>query len=138
MIRCRTLSVKSAVAGSMALEYGLLLPALLLLILGTMDVGRLIWTYTTLHRAVEASARCAAINSIACGTEAKIKDRAVSEAWGLPVTSGTFEFQLQSCGTKVTAKYDFSLLIPWLGAAEGDKPPNTIKLTVSSCYPTSL
>ncbi len=128
-------STIAATAGSMALEYGLLLPALLLLTFGTMDAGRLIWTYTTLHRAVEASARCAAINPIACGTPAKVADRAVSEAWGLPVTSDTFSTQIQSCGAKVTATYNFSLLIPWFGGTSGDAPPNTLTLTVSSCYP---
>jgi Flp pilus assembly protein TadG len=127
--------LRDAVSGSMALEYGLLLPVLLLLIFGTMDVGRLIWTYTTLHRAVEASARCAAINTVTCGTPAQVAIRAASEAWGLTVTPAAFTSQTLSCGAKVTANYDFTLLIPWIG---GDRPeglPNTLTLTVSACYP---
>ncbi len=119
----------------MALEYGLTLPALLLLILGAMDAGRLIWTYTTLNRAVEASARCAAINPSACGTAAQIADRAVSEAWGLGVTAGTFTAQTEACGASVTANYDFPILIPWLGGPQPDDLPNAITLTVSACYP---
>lgn len=119
----------------MALEYGLLLPALIFLILGTMDVGRLIWTYTTLHRAVEASARCAAINSTLCGTANQIASRAVNEAWGLSVDQKTFTAQTQSCGAQVTANYPFSLLIPWLGGKDEQQPPSTIMLTVSACYP---
>lgn len=125
----------AATAGSMALEYGLLIPALLLMVLGTMDVGRLVWTYTTLHRAVEASARCAAINPVACGTPAQTAARAVAEAWGLPVTPATFSALTQSCGAQVTATYGFSLLIPWLGASESEQPPSTLTLTVSACYP---
>ena len=124
-----------AVSGSMALEYGLLLPVLLLLMFGTMDVGRLIWTYTTLHRAVEASARCAAVNEVACGTPAQIAARAASEAWGLTVAPEAFTSQTQSCGAQVTANYDFSLLIPWIGGNRPDSLPNTITLTVSACYP---
>lgn len=122
-------------AGSMALEYGLLLPVLLLLVFGTMDVGRLIWTYTTLHRAVEASARCAAINPATCGTSSQIADRAVNEAWGLVVTPSVFTLQTQACGAQVTANYNFSLLIPWIGGARPDNQPNTITLSVSACYP---
>jgi len=125
----------NANAGSMALEYGLLIPALLLLIFGTMDVGRLIWTYATLHRAVEASARCAAINPVACGTSSQTAARAVAEAWGLPVTPSTFTALTQACGAEVTANYGFSLLIPWFGSDDADRPPSTITLTVSACYP---
>lgn len=124
----------AAESGSMALEYGLLLPALILIILGSMDVGRLIWTYTTLHRAVEASARCAAVTPSVCGTAQQVAARAVSEAWGLPVTAAVFSLQSPACGAQVTANYSFSLLIPWLGAAQ-DQPPNSITLTVSACYP---
>ena len=124
-----------AVSGSMALEYGLLLPVLLLLMFGTMDVGRLLWTYATLNRAVAASARCAAVNPIACGTPAEIAARAASEAWGLTVTPAAFTSQTLGCGAQVTANYNFSLLIPWIGGNRPDDLPNTITLTVSACYP---
>ncbi len=48
----------------MAVEYGIILPVLLMLMLGIIDTGRLIWTQTTLDRAVEAAARCGAVNVI--------------------------------------------------------------------------
>ena len=135
MRRWRTPTEAPAEAGSMALEYGILLPALVLLMLGSMDVARLIWTYTTLHRAVEASARCAAINPAACGSANLVTSRAVTEAWGLPVTAEMFSLQQQGCGARVTANYSFSLLIPWLSQSP-DTLPNSITLTVSACYPT--
>ncbi|MGA7974726.1 MAG: TadE/TadG family type IV pilus assembly protein, partial [Pseudolabrys sp.] len=47
--------------GAVAIEYALILPALLLLVIGIIDTGRVLWTYTTLYRATEAAARCAAI-----------------------------------------------------------------------------
>jgi Flp pilus assembly protein TadG len=130
--RLRTLIASEG--GTTALEYGLILPALIMMILGSMDVGRLIWTYTTLHRAVQASARCAAVMPAVCGTAQQVASRAVSEAWGLPVTAGIFSLQTQNCGAQVTASYSFSLLVPWLGAPD-EGPPNTISLSVSACYP---
>jgi Flp pilus assembly protein TadG len=135
MMRAGQSPPDAGTTGSMALEYGLLLPVLLLLMMGTMDVGRLIWTYTTLHRAVEASARCAAINPTACGTSSQIVSRAVSEAWGLSVTPSTFTAQTQSCGARVTANYSFPLFIPWIAGTPSEDQPNTITLTVSACYP---
>ena len=119
----------------MALEYGLLLPALLLLILGTTDVARLIWTYTTLHRAVEASARCAAVDPIACGTPAQIASHAANEAWGLVVAPSVFTSQTQACGAQVTADYDFTLLIPWVGGTPPQNQMRAVRLTVTACYP---
>ena len=115
-------------AGTTAVEYGLLLPVLIFIILGAMDTGRLIWTFTTLHRAVEASARCAAVSPSVCGTAQQVASRAVSEAWGLPVTTAMFSLQQQSCGTQVTANYSFSPLSPLI-------PAYAITLTVSACYP---
>jgi len=43
--------------GTVAIEYALILPVMLLFTLGIMDTGRLLWTYITLTRAVEAAAR---------------------------------------------------------------------------------
>ncbi len=123
-------------AGATALEYGIALPALLFLTFGAMDVGRLMWTYTTLHRAVEASARCAAINPVACGTPAQIALKASTEAWGLTVTPAMFTLQLQSCGARVTGTYNFSPLIPLVGQDGHGGLPSGITLSVSACYPT--
>ena len=134
MAKTQTPSDNQAIAGSMALEYGLTIPVLVLLILGTMDVGRLLWTYTTLHRAVEASARCAAVSPSICGTAGQIASRAAAEAWGLGLTAAAFTAQTQSCGAQVTANYNFPILIPWLGAAP-QNPLNSITLTVTACYP---
>ena len=53
-------------AGSVAIEYGLILPAMLLFTLGIMDAGRLVWTNMTLSWATDAAARCGAVNTTTC------------------------------------------------------------------------
>ena len=55
-------------AGNVAIEYGLILPAMLLFIFGLMDASRLLWTNITLTRATEAAARCGAVNTTTCPT----------------------------------------------------------------------
>ena len=50
----------------MAIEFGLILPVLLLFTFGIMDFGLLLWTNTTLTRATQAAARCGALSSTAC------------------------------------------------------------------------
>ncbi len=72
--------------GATALEYGIILPALLLFLLGIMDAGRLLWNYTTLYRAAEAAARCAAVNAAVCGTASQIQNSAAAQAWGMTVS----------------------------------------------------
>jgi len=118
--------------GAVAIEYALVLPALLLFIFGLVDAGRLLWTYTTLYRATEAAARCAAINTTDCGSTAQIQSRAIAEAWGLTVTPTNFTVTTPSCGVQVQASYEFTFVIPGL---ETIAPLGSITLNATSCYP---
>jgi uncharacterized membrane protein len=113
-------------AGTTAIEYAILLPVFLAFLLGIMDTGRLLWTYNTLHRATDAAARCAAINTATCGTTSQIKDDAVKAAWGLKVTPLDFKVFPLSCGVEVRASYQFQFFTPGL---------TNLPLTASSCYP---
>lgn len=117
--------------GNVAIEYALLLPALLLFLIGIMDTGRLLWTYTTLSRAVEAAARCGAINTNACATTAQIQSRAVTEAWGLNVTASAFTVSMPACGVKVNGTFNFVWAIP---AVVSSTPMGTLTLSASACY----
>jgi Flp pilus assembly protein TadG len=117
--------------GAVALEYAIVLPALLLFVLGIMDVGRYLWTTATLNRAIQAAARCGAVNPAACGTAAQIENYAVTKAYGLNVAVSTFTSSAQSCGSNVTADYSFELMIPWFGTS------NTSMVQASACYPLS-
>lgn len=114
--------------GSVAIEYALVLPALLLFTFGVIDIGRLLWTQTTLDRAVEAAARCGAINSLTCGTAAQIQAYAVGQAYGLAVTTAAFAVTSPACGVRVTATSSFTFVIPWIAT-------QNIPLAATSCYP---
>lgn len=122
--------------GTIAIEYGLILPVLLLLTLGIMDIGRLLWTYITLTRATEAAARCAAVNTTLCGTSSAVQDYAVQQAWGLnDVTAAQIAVMDASCGKQVTATYNFKFIIPWPGTASPLGSSNAITLSATACYP---
>ena len=116
--------------GSVAIEYGLLLPALLLMLFLIIDTGRLLWTQTTLDRAVEAAARCGAIDATDCGSTAQIQSYAAAQAYGMTVDASAFTAVVTSCGVQVNASFAFSPSIPLLGSG-------TIALTASACYPKS-
>lgn len=120
--------------GAIAIEYALLVPAFLLLVLGSMDVGRLIFTQVTLERAAQAAARCGAVNS-ACkaGTPPVISTSAVQafavdQAWGVPTTTTNFAVTTPACGVQVAASYPYHFITPWLVS-----PDRTV--TAQACYP---
>jgi Flp pilus assembly protein TadG len=114
--------------GTVAVEYALVLSALLIFVFGIMDVGRVLWSRTTLERAVEAAARCAAVNTAICGTAAQIQAYAATQAFGLTIASTAFTPTTATCGTHVTATLPFTFVIPWI-ATSG------ITLTATACYP---
>jgi Flp pilus assembly protein TadG len=113
--------------GNVAIEYGLILPVLILFTVGMMDTGRLLWTFTTLSRATAAAARCAAVNDAVCGAAGDIKTYAVKQAWGVQVESSAFAITHPACGVQVSVDYTFEFIVPWIG-------PST-PLTASACYP---
>lgn len=114
--------------GSVAVEYGIVLPAFLVLVLGMFDTAHLIWSQTTLDRAVEAAARCAAVDTVRCANVAAVQGVAVQEAYGLTVEASAFTVTAQACGVRVTADYPFQLVVPWIARTD-------MTLTAEACYP---
>jgi Flp pilus assembly protein TadG len=113
--------------GSAAIEYAIIFPALLVFVLGVMDTGRLLWTYSTLHRATAAAARCGAVNTTTCGNAAQIRNQAVAAAWGLTVTSQMFTVSSPACGLQVSATFSFVFTIPGF---------TSLTLRATSCHPS--
>jgi Flp pilus assembly protein TadG len=132
MIRTALTRLIGARRGTAAIEYALILPMFLLFIFGIIDVGRLMWTYVTLTRATEAAARCGAVNTTDCGTNAAIAARGVTEAWGMTITAAAFTVTQPACGVHVVGTYSFVWAIPALMMST---PRATLTLTATSCYP---
>jgi Flp pilus assembly protein TadG len=110
--------------GSIALEYAIILPVLLLFLIGIIDTGRLIWSATALSFAVETAARCSAIT--ACSTASQTAQYAVNQAWFLNATASNFSVASQTCGVSVSASYTFVFYTPGFGS---------IILNPTACFP---
>ena len=125
-------------SGTVAIEYGLVLPLLLMFTLGVMDAGRLFWAFITLNRATEAAARCGAVNTTLCPA-ASIPTYAVQQAWGLNgVTAAAFTVTNPACGVQVHATYTFKFVIPWFpwyGPTTPFGSANSMTLNATACYP---
>ena len=113
--------------GATAVEFSLILPALLLLLFGIVEFGRLLWTQSALHFAVEEAARCAAVDATNCATATQVQNFAVSRAAGLGLTNAVFSLTTPACGNQVSATYAFPFVL-------ANMFPN-VTLTARSCFP---
>jgi Flp pilus assembly protein TadG len=107
---------RSRDSGVAAVEFALVLPIVLLCVFGLIECARAIWTQATLDYAVEAAARCAAVDTNTCGTDVNIQNYAAGKAPGLSFADPalTFGVTRPSCGVQVTATLPFTFLVPAL------------------------
>ena len=114
--------------GATAVEMAFILPVLILLLVGLMETGRLIWTQSVLHYAVEHAARCAAIDTNNCATTAQVQNYAIAMASPVPVTRADFTVTTPACGSQVAASYPFQTVV-------ANMLPYNITLSAQSCFP---
>jgi hypothetical protein len=131
MARAHTAGAAGSVAfarncdGAIAVEFATMLFPMLLLGLGTFDTGFALLTETRITFAVEAAAKCGAVNTTLCGspTETAAYGASVAGVPGLPASG--FIVTTAACGINVTASYPYAgMILP------------VVTLTAGACYPT--
>jgi Flp pilus assembly protein TadG len=110
--------------GAMSVDFALVAAPLLLLILGTMEVGRTLWYQNALNYSVEEAARCASIDVNNCNTSDQIKTYAAARS-GAGFAKTTFSATTAACGNLISASYPISIGVADL----------SITLKAQSCYP---
>jgi Flp pilus assembly protein TadG len=114
--------------GATAIEFALIAPALFLTLFGAIEFGRLMWTQSALHYAVQQAARCASVNTVTCGTASQIASYAAGTVSALNIASSAFTATSQSCGHQVLASLDYQFVATGLF-------PYTPTLTAKACFP---
>jgi Flp pilus assembly protein TadG len=112
-------------SGSTAVEFGLVLPGLAMLIVGTLYAGLVMYSIAGLHTAVEEGARCYSVNSGSCGSASAAQTYAQSHYYGL--SKPAFSASTPACGHLVTGTVSVVLsagIASW-----------TIPLSAQACYP---
>lgn len=97
--------------GAAAVETAMVLPALLLILLGSIEIGRFAWMRAGLQFAVQEAARCAAVQPTVCGTAAQTQAFAASKVTALNIPASDFTVSTPACGTQVQASAPYSYLI---------------------------
>lgn len=114
-------------SGTAAIEFALVLPALLALMLGVAEFGRALWTHGTLQYAVEEAARFGALDDQA--SSAGVVARARARMAGLNAAAVTVTATLGATSVTVTASQTLAWLVPGL------LPADAVSLTATASHP---
>lgn len=109
-----------------AAEFVLVLPLLILLTIGTINLGLMMYVYSTLNFAVEDAARCASVKTTVCTDAGTLQAYAEARYRG-PADGLTFALTTEACGSRVVGSVDYDFTTGLTST--------TIPLSASACYP---
>ena len=112
---------RNSQSGQSLVEFALILPVFILFIMGIIDMGRLVYTYSALHNAVREGARYGVIDSSRTALQIQnvVEDTAVGlDTSKLAVTSNTVAGTGHST-LSVNAQYQFAAATPVINAFAG-------------------
>jgi len=118
--------IRRCQAGGAAVEYALILPVFIILMVGGLSMGSVSMAANSLHYAVEDAARCAAVKTTVCSDSTKTTTYAQGRYSG-PQISPQFSYSTAGCGHTVTAtaNYPVGLAVTTVN----------VPLSASACYP---
>lgn len=97
--------------GAAAIEAAFVLPILLMLLLGIMEIGRMAWVQSALNFSVQEAARCAVVRPDLCGDPDHIAAFAVQRASPLMIPAADVAVSHPTCGTQVAAAVPYKFLM---------------------------
>ncbi len=112
--------------GAATVEFALVFPIFLVLLLGGFFCAFLLFTMGGLHYAVERAARCARVQTSVCSDATTTQNYAMAQFSGYGVTP-TFTAASAACGQQVTGSttFEFTIYIRTI----------SIPLSATACYP---
>jgi Flp pilus assembly protein TadG len=135
--------------GQALVEFALVLPILVLVVLGIFDFGRAIFAYNTVSNAAREAARVAIVNQTDAGIVAEAVDHAValhldptavdisyanSDLSGGPPCNVTP--RRNGCVVEVTVTYEYNAATPFVDALVGPLTiSSTARMPVERSYP---
>lgn len=114
--------------GATAVEFALVFPLFVALVVVTIQCGMVLWTQFALQHATQEAVRCATVAESGCTSTDGIQNYATTQAYGLSIPKATFVVSVQNCGNQVSADYLYTFFTSYLGS------PSTT-LHAQSCYP---
>ena len=94
--------------GTTAVEFAIIAPVFIALLIGTMVLCVALLLVGSLHFAVEDGARCASVKTTICSDAATTVAYTQSRYFG-PAVSPTFTYTAAACGNSVSASISYSM-----------------------------
>ncbi|WP_166294190.1 MULTISPECIES: TadE/TadG family type IV pilus assembly protein [unclassified Bradyrhizobium] len=112
--------------GTTAVEFALIAPILIALLVGTITLCVGLFLIGSLHFAVEDGARCASVKTTVCSDAATTVAYTKSRYFG-PDVSPTFTYTAAACGNSVSASVNYSMNV-------GSRTL-VIPISATACFP---
>jgi Flp pilus assembly protein TadG len=112
--------------GTTAVEFAIIAPVFILLLIGTIAVCFALFLVGSLHFAVEDGARCASVKTTICADAATTVAYTQSRYLG-PNVAPTFTYAAASCGNSVTGSITYTMDV---GLKQF-----VIPITATACFP---
>jgi Flp pilus assembly protein TadG len=123
--KCGNLRFWRDKSGAHAVEFALVFPLFMLILFGTVEFGRMLWTSHAIHDAAIATARCMGIPQTQCATngvydasQALIYAQAAANKWSLQLDASAITLNHNAtCAnlpgfSSVTINYTFTTAVP--------------------------
>ena len=118
--------------GATAVEFTLILPALVLLTIGTINLSFMMYAVSTLHYAVEDAARCGVVKTTICTSPTTTATYAAGRYSGplmTPVFNNPAPNPAAACGYQVTGSATYNFVTGLANIA--------VPITATACRPLS-
>ena len=126
-VQNRLKSLRLDQQGTTAVEFAIIAPVLIALIVGILALCVGLFLIASLHYAVEESARCASIKTTICSDSATTIAYAQSHYFG-PNLSPAFTYDAAApCGSSVSASVSYSMNVGYRTI--------TIPISATACFP---
>ena len=112
--------------GTTAIEFAIVAPAVIALVIGLLYTCLALFAVGSLHYAVEEGARCASVRTAVCDDAATTLAYTKSHYFG-PSASPTFTYAALSCGNSVSGSTNYELNF---GLTQVSVP-----LSATACFP---
>jgi Flp pilus assembly protein TadG len=112
--------------GTTAVEFAMVAPVLIALLVGTIALCVGLFLIGSLHYAVEEGARCASVKTTICSDAATTVAYAQNHYFG-PNVSPTFTYAAAACGNSVSASINYSMNVGF--------KTFMIPISATACFP---
>jgi Flp pilus assembly protein TadG len=113
--------------GTTAVEFAIIAPVLIALLVGTMALCVALFLIGSLHFAVEDGARCASVKTTICSDAATTVAYTQSRYLGPVGVSPTFTYAAAACGNSVSASINYSMNVGF--------KTFVIPISATACFP---